>query len=456
MPQQIDLLVIGGGPAGYSGAIRARQLGKSVVLVEKDRVGGTCLNRGCIPTKSFLESAERYHNLGGMAEHGIEVSYSNPNLAQVVSRKDGVVERLVQGLGYLLRQKGVEVVSGEAEFVSGGIVQIGEILYSPSRILVATGTVPADLPNLMCDGHQIMNSDQILEMTELPQSLVIVGGGVIGCEFATVFASFGVEVTIVELADSILPTEDDDLSKALMREFRKNRVKVLTAAQVQGVVAQTDGSVTLQVQQKGKVQEITADRVLVSVGRRSVVPKGFPGEVGGRGYIVVDDHFETSVSGIFAAGDVIGGMQLAHLAFDEGMAAVEFAFGGSPKTSWQVPRCVYTRPEIAAVGLTEAQARKAYGDDIQVTKYSLKGNGKAVISSQDSGFCKIIANQQGVVLGFHMIGPQATEIIAEAAVVLENKITMADWAEVIHPHPTVAESVRETVLMGIGRGFHSV
>ncbi|MGI6148294.1 MAG: dihydrolipoyl dehydrogenase [Firmicutes bacterium] len=456
MPKQVDLLVIGGGPAGYCGAIRARQLGKSVVLAERDAVGGTCLNRGCIPTKALLESAHLYDNLSRMAEHGVEVSYSAPDLSQVVSRKNGVVQRLVQGLAYLLKQKGVEVLPSEAEFLSPSTVRIGDEVYEPERILVATGTAPADLPNLVCDGKLILNSDQMLDLARMPRTLVIVGGGVIGCEFATVFSAYGVQVTIVEIADTILPMEDKDLSKTLMREFRKNKVKVLTSAQVRGVEPQADGTGIVKVEYKGRVEELAADCVLVSVGRKPVLPKGFPGDVDKRGYITVNTRFQTSVPEIYAAGDVIGGVQLAHLAFEEGMAAIEFAFGGSPKSKWEVPRCVYTQPEIAAVGMTEEQARAVYGDELQIGQYTLKGNGRAVISGLDSGFCKIIADRSGRVLGVHMIGPQATEIIAGATTVLEHHIALHDWAETIHPHPTVAESVREAVLAALGRGLHSV
>ncbi len=456
MAKPVDLLIIGGGPAGYCGAIRARQLGKSVVLVEKDAIGGTCLNRGCIPTKAFLESAQLYGSLNQMAEHGVEVSYSSPDFGKVVARKNKVVQRLVQGLVYLLQQKQVQVISGEAEFLSPTAVRVGEAEYEPERILVASGTVPADLPNLPCDGKLVLNSDQILNLETLPESLVIVGGGVIGCEFATVFAAYGVQVTIVELAERILPMEDEDISKTLLREFRKQKIKVLTSARVQQVVPQADGTGVVQVEYKGRVEEQSADCVLVSVGRKAVFPKGFPGAVDGRGLIVVNDQFQTSVPHIYAAGDIIGGMQLAHLAFEEGMAAVDSAFGGSPKGSWQVPRCVYTKPEIGAVGMTEGEARAVYGDELQIGLFSMKGNGKAVISGMDSGFCKVIADKDGRVLGVHMIGPQVTEIIAGATTVLEHQLSMDDWVETIHPHPTVAESVREAALAALGRGLHSI
>lgn len=456
MPRRVDLLIIGGGPAGYCGAVRARQLGKSVVLAEKDTVGGTCLNRGCIPTKAFLESAQLYRSLSSMAEHGVEVSYSAPDFAKVVARKNDIVRRLVQGLSYLLQQKGIEVVQGEAEFLSPSTVSIGGQTYEPERILVATGTAPGELPNLPCDGRLVFNSDQILDLERLPKEVVIVGGGVIGCEFATVFAAYGVQVTIVELADRILPMEDEDISKALAREFRKQKVRIMTAAQVRRVMDQGDGQGTVEVEYKGKVEELHTDCVLVSVGRRAVLPKGFPCAANARGLAVVNERYQTSIPHIYAAGDVIGGMQLAHLAFEEGMAAVDFAFGGSPKSRGQVPRCVYTKPEIAAVGLTEAEARAEYGGTLRIGQFSLKGNGKAVISGLDSGFCKVIADAHGRVLGVHMIGPQVTEIIAGAATVLENQIGLDDWAGTIHPHPTVAESVREAALAALGRGLHSI
>ncbi len=454
MSRQIDLLVLGGGPAGYSSAIRARQLGKQVVVVEKERLGGTCLNRGCIPTKALLESANFYGSLKSAQNHGITLDVTGLDYGQVIQKKDKVVQNLVGGLEFLLDRREVEVVVGEARFNSPTEVQVGTEVFHPEKIIVATGTVAAELPGLEPDGRVVLNSDQMLAADTLPKALLIVGGGVIGCEFATIFSSYGVQVTIVELTDQLLPPEDREVSQTLLREFKKRKIQVLTGASVDKLIRGED-EVVVQVTQKGRQREIEADRVLISVGRKPVVPEGFPGELNSRGYLVVNGALQTTVPHIYAAGDVIGGMQLAHLAFEEGWAACDHAFGKNARTQWFVPSCVYTQPEIGSVGLTEAHAREEYGEVI-VAKYSLKGNGKAVIAGDDSGFCKIVASTDGVVRGVHIIGPQATELISNATVALERGLTLEQWAEVIYPHPTVSESIKETVLSGLGAGLHSI
>lgn len=454
MVEQIDLLVIGGGPAGYAGAIRGRQLGKRVVVVEKDSLGGTCLNRGCIPTKSFLESAALYRSFARFSEHGISVAQPQLDFTQVVETKSQVVDRFVSGLDFLLNRREIEIVEGEARFVSPTEIQVQERRFVPERVLVCTGTASVELSGLEPDGRLVVNSDQVLDLADLPKSLLIVGGGVIGCEFATVFSSYGVDVTIVELTDRLLPTEDAEISRTLLREFKKRKVKVLTGASVQRLTRESN-EVHVQIQSGNRIQDLTVDRVLVSVGRRPIIPQGFPGKIDKRGYISVDSTFKTSEDHIYAAGDVIGGLQLAHLAFEEGMAACSFAFGEESKSKWHVPRCVYTHPEIGAVGLTEEEAEKQYGQ-VQVGRYSLKGNGRAVILNDNAGLCKIIATDDGIVRGVHMIGPHATELISGATIVLEQKMTLTDWEDVIYPHPTVSESIKETVWSTLGRGLHSI
>lgn len=454
MSQQIDLLVIGGGPAGYAGAIRAAHLGKSVVVVEKSKVGGTCLNRGCIPTKALLESAHFYGSLVSAKDHGVSLEIKDLDYGQVVKNKDQVVHRLVAGLQFLLDKKEIKIIYGEASFLSSTEVKVGDEIFQPEKTLIATGTVPFDLPNLPVDGDLVVNSDQLLERDCLPKSLVIVGGGVIGCEFATIFASYGVQVTIVELMPQILPPEDTEISSTLTREFKKRKVKVLTSAKVQHLQRKSD-HVVVEVEQKGRTSLIETEVVLVSVGRQPVLPQGFPGEVNKRGYIVVDGQYQTSVPNIYAAGDIIGGMQLAHLAFEEGWAAVNNVVGELARNKWFVPSCVYTKPEIASVGLTEEGARQQIGD-VLIAKYSLKGNGKAVIAGEDSGFVKFVASTDGVVRGVHIIGPQATELISGATLALERGLTLQEWSEVIYPHPTVSESIKEAVLSGLGIGLHSL
>lgn len=454
LSQQIDLLVIGGGPAGYSAAIRARHLGKSVVVIEKSSVGGTCLNRGCIPTKALLESAHFYDSLASAQIHGVTVDVQGLDYAKVVATKDQVVKRMVDGLEFLLDRKEIRVIDGEARFVSATEVQVGEETFQAKNILVATGTVPFELPNLPIDGERVIDSDQLLDRPSLPESLVIVGGGVIGCEFATVFASYGVKVTIVELMPQLLPPEDAEVSQTLTREFKKRKIKVLTGAKVESL-RHEPGHVVVEVDHKGKAVEIETDLVLVSVGRKPVLPEGFPADVDPRGFIKVNEQFQTSVPHIYAAGDIIGGIQLAHLAFEEGWAAVNFMAGEPGRNTWFVPGCVYTKPEIASVGLTEQKAKEQYGE-VLTAKYSLKGNARAAIAGDDSGFVKFVASTDGVVRGVHIIGPQATELISGAVLGLEQGMTLQQWSEVIYPHPTVSESIKEAVLSGLGIGLHSL
>ena len=453
MTQQIDLLVIGGGPAGYSAAIRASHLGKTVVVAERNRLGGTCLNRGCIPTKALLESASFYAGLSSAASHGVALEVQRLDYGQVVRGKDQIVQNLVNGLQFLLKKRQIQVLEAEARFLPSGEVQVGDEVFQPAKVLVATGTAPWELPGLEVDGSLVVNSDQLLDRPTLPQSLVIVGGGVIGCEFATIFASYGVQVTIVELMDRLLPTEDAEVSQALAREFKKRKIKVLTGAKVSGIERGEQALVT--VEHKGRTSELAAELVLISVGRRPVLPQGFSGELNAKGYVQVGGDFQTSVPGVYAAGDIIGGVQLAHLAFEEGWAAVNNMFGDPARQEWFLPARGYTKPEIASVGSTEAQAREEYGEVI-TAKYSLKGNGRAVIAREDSGFVKFVAGPQGKVLGVHIIGPQATELISGAALALEQGLTLEQWAQVVYPHPTVSESIKEAVLSALGCGLHSL
>lgn len=455
MSRHVDLLVLGGGPAGYSSAIRARQLGKQVVVAEKASIGGTCLNRGCIPTKSLLASANFYRNLNFAQSYGVQLVVENLDYKQVIHKKDQTVANLLAGLDFLLTRREIEVVSGEARFISTHEVQVENQAFSADKIIIATGTKSMDLPGLKTDGQFILNSDQMLAVDTLPKSLAIIGGGVIGCEFATIFAAYGVEVTIIELMDQLLPHEDREVSQALLREFKKTKIKVLTNASVAEVM-QAGHKVNLKIKHKGKESALEIERVLLSVGRKPLIPKGFLGELTEKGYLKVNDTFQTSEPHIYGAGDIIGGLQLAHLAFEEGMAACDFAFGQNTKANWFVPSCVYTRPEIGSVGLTEEQVKEEYGEVI-VAKYSLKGNGKAVIEGEDSGFVKIIASSvDRCVRGVRIIGPGATEIISSATLAIEQGLTLDQWSEIIYPHPTVSEAIKESVLSGLNRGLHSL
>lgn len=453
--EQTEVLVLGGGPAGYAAAIHATMLGKEVVLVEKEALGGTCLNRGCIPTKSLVESASVYKGVMESKLHGISVEKVELDFPEVITRKDQVVQGLVRGLTGLLKQKGVRVLKGEARYVGDLTVEVnteeGSMSIQGKKVLISTGTVPRQIPLLKEDGILVQTSDHLLQAKTLPRSLVIIGGGVIGCEFASIFSAFGVDVTIIEMTPRLIPTEDQEISKTLQREFKKAKIKVLTDATVVGLTRNGDQA-SISVLQKGKESSIQAERVLVSVGRMPVLPEGLSIARTPSGYIEVDERFQTSLPNVYAAGDIIGGLQLAHLAFEEGMAAVGFAFGHTPKHTWQVPRCVYTHPEIGCVGLTEEELQGREG--VQKGTYWLKGNGKATIIGENSGFCKVLA-LDGKVVGVHMIGPAATELVVTAALAIEQGITLSAWAEVIHAHPTVSECMKESVLLALGRGLHA-
>ncbi len=453
--RNVQLLIIGGGPAGYAAAIRARHLGIETVLVERDIVGGTCLNRGCIPTKTLLESAGLFRQIQASKDFGFVVEGVNVDYSKVAKRKDQVVAALVKGLRHTMQQMGIEVICGEAVFDDAGSVVVhgsNPVQLRADKTIVATGAAPADLPHIKPNGTNIFDSDSILEITELPSSLVIVGGGAIGCEFASIFQSLGVSVTIVELLDGLLPGEDEDLRKALLREFKKQKVKVLASAKLTDVSEDGD-ELKFSVEQKGETKELQAAACLVAIGRRPVLPEGLNVETNKQGHIVVDDQFATSAPSIYAAGDIIGGLQFAHLAFFEGMNAVQAAFGYDHRRTWHVPRCVYTHPETAAVGLTERQARERYGD-VVVGTFSLKGSGKAMILGENAGICKVIATGDGTAVGFHMVGPHATEMIIEAVVALEQGMTLEQWSQCIHPHPTVNEGVQESLLTALGLPMH--
>lgn len=455
LERSVQLLIIGGGPAGYAAAARGRQLGLDTILVERDTLGGTCLNRGCIPTKTLLESAGLFQQIKKAQEFGLSINEVDVQYDRIVERKDRIVDSLVKGLQHTMEQSGVEVVPGEAVFVGSNQVRVdgpSPTTIQAEKIITATGTTPAHLPHCRPNGENIFDSDSILRMTHLPSSLVIVGGGVIGCEFASIFQALGVSVTIVELLDGLLPGEDGDLRKTLLREFKKQKIKVLTEARLNAVVEE-QGSLKFSIEQKGKERELEAAACLIAIGRRPVVPDGLDVDKDEAGYIVVNENYETSQAPVYAAGDLIGGLQLAHLAFFEGINAVNAAFGAESRRSWHVPRCVYTHPETAAVGLTEEQARQQY-EDVQIGTFSLKGNGKAMILGDNAGFCKVIAEPDGRVLGFHMVGPHATEMIAEAVVALEQGLSLAEWSQCIHPHPTVNESIQESLWSALGVPLH--
>ncbi|PXX71324.1 dihydrolipoamide dehydrogenase [Nocardia tenerifensis] len=474
---EFDLLVIGGGPGGYVAAIRGAQRGLRVGLVEKERPGGVCLNWGCIPTKAMLRSAEVYQTLSAAVEFGIHADNVRYDFAAVRQRKDGIVKELTDGVAGLLKANGVTVVEGHARFVGPTTVEVHEAGPSPifeggpryaaapgaalrqisaRDVIVATGSVPARLPVPGADLPGVVTSDGAFGLTEVPRRLVVIGGSAVGAEWASLFATFGSEVTVVEMQDRLVPLEDKEIGAALGRSFRKRGITVLTGATVTGI-AQGDG---LRVSVGGpQAREIDADVVLVGVGRRpNTADLGL--DVAGiatdaRGFIEVDDQLRTGVEHVYAIGDVTGKALLAHVASHQGLTAADVIAGHDAHIDYTViPAATFTHPEIASVGLTEEAARAA-GHEVITAKFPFAALGRAKTFGETEGIMKIVAGQRHrEVLGVHIIGPSASDLITEGALAIALEATLDELADTIHAHPTLGEIGMETALAGLGLPVH--
>ncbi|WP_139489279.1 dihydrolipoyl dehydrogenase [Brevibacillus dissolubilis] len=473
MSQEFDLVVLGGGTGGYVAAIRAAQLGMSVAIVEKDKLGGTCLHRGCVPSKALLRSAEVYATTLESEKFGVLTENVRLDFSRVQQRKQGIIDTLHKGVQYLMNKGKIKIFQGFGRVMGPSIFspQAGAVrietpdgeqeIIVPRFLMIATGSRPRTLPGLKVDGQYVMTSDEALELTEVPKSIIIVGGGVIGIEWASMFNDFGVEVTVVEYADRILVTEDEEISKEMTRLLKKRGVKIVTGA---GVLADTVSTEGGQVTVKAKVgdaeQTFTAEKMLVSVGRvpntENLGLEGTEVKVD-RGFVVVNENYQTAEGHIYAIGDVIGGMQLAHVAAHEGILAVEHMAGQNihPLDNTKVARCTYSRPEIASIGLSEAEA-KDKGFDVKVGKFSFKALGKALVAGENDGFVKIVADAKtNDVLGVHMIGPHVTDMISEAALAKVLDATPWEIGHTIHPHPTLSEAIGEAALAVDGLAIHA-
>jgi len=453
-PGTVDLVVLGGGSGGYAAALRASELGLSVVMVEKDKVGGTCLHRGCIPTKALLHSAETADVIKEAGQFGIVGSFESVDMAGVNSYKNKVVEGLYKGLSGLVKSRGIEVVQGEGRLVSPTAVEVDGRRIEARHVLLATGSVPKSLPGLTLDGSRVITSDEALNLDRVPASAVILGAGAIGCEFASVWASFGAEITIVEALPHLVPLEEESSSKLLERAFRKRGIKQELGARFSAVEATPNGVVVHL--EGGK--ELEAELLLVAVGR-GPVSEGLGYEQVGvemeRGYVKVDAYCQTSVPTISAVGDLIPTLQLAHVGFAEGILVAE-RLAGLPVTPVDydgVPRVTYSHPEVASVGITTKQALERGYEVIEAT-YDLAGNGKAKILGT-AGAVKVIAQKDGPVLGVHMVGDRVGELIAEAQLITNWEALPAEVAQLIHPHPTMSEAVGEAHLALAGKPLHS-
>ncbi len=448
-----DIVVLGGGSGGYACALRAVELGMSALIVEKDKLGGTCLNRGCIPTKALLHAAEVADQTREAGTFGIKARFEGIDLPGVHAYKDKVVSTTVKGLTGLLKAKGIEIVQGEGRLVGPTQVQVGDTTYEGRHIVLATGSVPRSLPGLEIDGERIISSDHALTLDRIPQSVVVLGGGVIGVEFASVWRSFGAEVTIVEALPHLLPLEEETSSKRLERAFRKRGIKFELGVRYESV-KHTDSGVIVTLE-GGKT--LDADIMLVAVGRGPVSDSIGLDAVGievERGFVKVDEYCRTRVPTISAVGDLIPTLQLAHVGFAEGILVAE-RLGGldpAPIDYDGVPRITYSEPEVASVGITTATAKERGLETTQVT-YDLAGNPKSKILGT-SGEIKVIAQKDGPVLGIHMVGSRVGELITEGQLIYNWEALPSEVAQLIHPHPTQSEAVGEAHLALAGKPLH--
>jgi len=451
-----DVLVLGAGSGGYACALRAAELGLTVGLVEKDRLGGTCLHVGCIPTKALLHAGEIADATRDAGRFGIRASLDGVDMTAVNAYKDGVVGRLFKGLTGLVASRGITVIEGSGTLVGPRQVQVGDAAYEGRHLVLATGSFSRSLPGLEIDGERVLTSDHALALDHVPSSVVVLGGGVIGCEFASAWRSLGAEVTIVEALPRLVAAEDEASSKALERAFRKRGIRFLTGTPFASVKP-TDGGVTVTVE-GGQVLE--AELLLVAVGRGPVTDSLGYAEQGiamERGFVTVDERLRTSVEGVYAVGDITPGLQLAHRGFAQGIFVAEDIAGLAPAPIDEtgIPRVTYSHPEVASVGLTEAAARTAYGDDaVETLTYDLGGNGKSQIL-QTQGFVKLVRRTDGPVVGLHLVGDRVGELVGEAQLIYGWEAVPDDVAPLVHAHPTQNEALGEAFLALAGKPLHA-
>ena len=453
MPE-FDLVIIGGGSGGYACALRSAQLGKSVALIEADKVGGTCLHKGCIPTKALLHSAEIADGAREGERFGVKSTFNGIDMAGVNTYKDGVISRLHKGLQGLVKSRAITYVEGHGKLISKNTVEVNGEKYVGKNIVLATGSYAKTLPGLEIDGKQIITSDHGTKLDYVPKSVIVLGGGVIGCEFASVWKSFGAEVTIIEGLPHLIALEDESSSKQLERAFRKRGINFELGTFFKSVSKNADGvTVTLE-----NGQTFSAEILMVSVGRGPVSANLGYEEAGismDRGYVLVDDKCRTNVPGIWAVGDLIPTLQLAHVGFAEGMLVAEEIAGLNPRPINYdgIPRVTYSEPEVASVGLTTAEAKKR-GHDIIELSYDLAGNGKAQILNT-AGSIKLIAEKNGPILGVHMVGARVGELLAEAELIFNWEARADDVASLIHAHPTLSEAMGEAHMALAGKPLHA-
>ena len=455
-----DLIVIGSGPGGYAGAIRAAQLGLKTAVVERAELGGVCLNWGCIPTKALLKSASVYEYARHAEQYGVEASGVVPNLEKMVERSRGVAAQMSKGIEFLLKKHNIDVLAGFGKIAAVGAVEVDAVRYETKNIIVATGARPRTVPAIPVDGVHVITSKEALVLQKLPETMVVVGSGAIGLEFASFFGALGSKITVVEYLDRVAPLEDAEISATLERALRKAKVTVMTSTGVQSVKVE-NGKCVVEVEGKKGPQTLEADVVLSAVGVQANIENIGLEEVGvvvERGKIKVDDFYKTSVEGIYAIGDVIATPALAHVATAEAVRCVERIAGHAPAPIdyKAIPSCIYTTPEVSSVGLTEAQATEA-GHEVRIGKFPFTASGKATAAGMRDGLVKLVFDAKtDQLLGAHMVGGAVTEMIAEPTLALALGATAKQIIETIHPHPTLSEGVMEAAAAAHGEAIHTV
>ena len=451
--RSVDVVILGGGSGGYSAAIRASELGLSVILVESDKLGGTCLHRGCIPTKALLHAAEVADSARGAAQFGVSVGFDGIDISGVHQYKDSVVSRLYQGLQGLIAGHGVEVVSGRGSFVGPRFVEVDGETIAGEHVILATGSQSKSLPGLEIGGR-VLTSDQALTLDYVPDDAIVLGGGVIGVEFASVWASFGAKITILEALDRLVPNEDEFASTQLTRALRRRKITSKTGVRFAGV--EQDGEAVFVSLESGDTLE--AEVLLVAVGRGpNTAGCGFD-EAGiemDHGYVRTDDRLRTNLPNVYAVGDIVPGLQLAHRGFQQGIFVAEEIAGRNPSAIDEsgIPRVTYSHPEVASVGLTEEAARRQHGQAVSTVTYDLAGNGKSQIL-KTAGAVKMIKGPEGQVLGVHMVGDRVSELVGEAQLLYNAGIDVAVAASLVHAHPTQGEALGEALLALAGKPLH--
>ena len=454
-----DIIVIGSGPGGYVAAIRASQLGKKVAIVEKAELGGVCLNWGCIPTKALLKSAQVYTYCKNAAHYGVAIEGDvKPDWEKIVARSRIVAETMSKGVAFLMKKNNIDIITGFGRLAGEGKVDVDGTIYEADAVILATGARPRQMPFMQVDGKHIISSKEALTLPTLPQSMIVVGSGAIGSEFACLYASLGVKVTVVEYMPQMMPLEDEEVAKAMERSFRKMRATVLTSTTVKSVTVGEDGLCSVDIEGKKGAETLTAEVVLSAVGVKSNIENIGLEEMGvavERDKIVVDEHYQTSAKGVYAIGDIIATPALAHVASAEAIHCVEHICGLTPDAVdySTIPSCVFTSPEVASVGMTEQQAREK-GIEYKVGRFPFTASGKATAAGDRDGFVKLIFDENEKLIGAHMVGATVTEMRGEPTLAKRLGVTAHAIAKTIHSHPTMHEGLMEAAESALGAAIH--